>query len=89
MKLSRSKTRGMAREATEPRPLRSTSCVRAEHGRRLISRYGGFDWIVTCLGFAVQIFVAIVSLGIPSSTTMHKWQAQSGSAWSTDRFNPL
>jgi hypothetical protein len=53
----------MAREADKPTTLRSAGSVRAERDQRLISRYGGFDWIATFLGFAVSIFFTIVFLG--------------------------
>ncbi len=67
MMLPRSKTRGMAREVTEPSTLRSTSCVRAKQGRRVISRYGGFEWIVTSLGFAVQIVYGGLNWALPAA----------------------
>lgn len=65
MRLPRLKSREMAREVNEPSTRRSASAVRAEGGRRLINRCGGFDWIAYFLGFAVEIFFAIVSLRIP------------------------
>ena len=54
----------MAKEVTEPQTLRSVDSVRGEREQRLISRYGGFDWIATFLGFAVAIFFGVVLLGI-------------------------
>lgn len=54
----------MAREANEPSVLRSVDSVRAEREQRLISRFGGFDWIATFLGFAVAIFLTLIFLGI-------------------------
>lgn len=54
----------MAREVNQPRTLRSADSVRSQREQRLISRYGGFDWVATFLGFAVAIFFGVVLLGI-------------------------
>lgn len=54
----------MAREVNEPTSLRRVGSARAEREQRLISRYGGFDWLATFLGFAVAIFFTIVFLGM-------------------------
>lgn len=54
----------MAHEINEPQTLRSVDSVRGEREQKLISRYGGFDWIATFLGFAVAIFFGVVLLGI-------------------------
>ena len=54
----------MAHEVNEPRTLRSVDSVRGEREQQLISRYGGFDWIASFLGFAVAIFFGVVLLGI-------------------------
>ncbi len=54
----------MAKEVNKPRTLHSADSVRTEQQQRLISRYGGFDWIATFLGFAVAIFFGVVFLGI-------------------------
>jgi uncharacterized membrane protein YeaQ/YmgE (transglycosylase-associated protein family) len=50
--------------ANEPTTLRSASSIREAREQRLISRYGGFDWVATFLGFAVAIFFALIFLGI-------------------------
>lgn len=54
----------MAREVNQPRTLQSADSLRSEREQRLISRYGGFDWIATFLGFTVAIFFEVVLLGI-------------------------
>jgi len=54
----------MAEQVDKPTVLRSAQSVRTERKRRLVERYGGFDWVATFLGFAVAIFFTLVLLGI-------------------------